>query len=602
MAKPPVERPPAVQIPSEVDMWLARALEEGQVEAALSGLSVLQVQAPSPIREEAAFRRVQILLHFDLAGALDEAEAVLARYPQHALVPYAHVWLAAWWAAKEDAASEVLQHSAMALDHARADADVIRKAVAEGALAVHLANDDEALPWLLKAARFDVVQRRSWLRQAAARSSMDTLATIRRQGLLAPEIAPDFYELVARIHLLGGDMDAVRILAGYLAADAPGSKASRVVSAWARGETKPATIGVLLPLSGEYAAFGQQALRGVRLALAALAQDGNVTLRIEDSGGDRQACLAGLQRLKQDAADIVIGPLTTDCARAVAMAAGSLPVISLGGRPDLARASPMMFVHTLSLTVQAHFMAAYAMQRGDARMVVVHAPEAASREEAQDFAQAYRNLGGEVVEFMQLPDTGIDYRDALRDLRLRTDDEAVLAELDEELALSVEPDLEIRMPVNFDGLYMALPGKQVALLAGQLAYVDIFDVHLYGSGRWRDGHLLDDRGRYLEQSRFTDVAFDSSQGQDVRRLRLRYREVWGEENPSKLLGLAYDTTLIAVLLTSRLGLHGAEIAQGLSDPGGFPGITGHVRFDDQGVGDKSFSVFTIYRGRVVPAG
>lgn len=598
-----MQRPPlVVPAPSEVDVWLHRALKEGQVEQALEALAVIQAQGPLPLREEAAFRRVQILLHFDLADARAQAEAVLARYPQHRLAAYAHVWLARWWTGREGAATEVLHHSALAMNHVRADADVVRQAVAVGASVVHLVPDEEAVPWLLTAARHDTNQQQLRLRQAAARTSMEMLAELRRNGRIAQDIAADFYASVARTQLLAGNVAAVRTLAAYLAVDAPGSRAQQRVAAWARGETKPATIGVLLPLTGKYAAFGAQALRGVRLAMDSLAGSGNISLRIEDSGGEHHTCLEGLQRLKHDNVDIVIGPLTRACSRAVATAAGSVPVIALDSEVDAAPSSPMMFVHSLSVELQARFMAAYALQHGERRMVVVHGPGAADREEAEAFAAAFRALGGELVDVVALPGSGIDYRGVLRDLRLRTDDEALLAELDEELAFSVEPDLEIRMPVNFDGMYLALPGKQVALLAGQLAYVGIAGVHLYGSSRWRDGHLLDDRGRYLDQSRFADVGFDVSQDVDARRLRLRYRSVWGEGKPSRLLALAYDTTRIAVLLVSRLGLHGRSLARGLMDPIGFPGMSGHVRFNKQGVGEKTFAVFTIHRGRITPAG
>jgi len=191
----------------------------------------------------------------------------------------------------------------------------------------------------------------------------------------------------------------------------------------------------------------------------------------------------------------------------------------------------------------------------------------------------------------------------LQELREQTDDEELLAALDEDIALlSAETDLEIRMPVNFDAVYIALPGKRVASLAGQLAYVDISGIPLYGSSRWYDGHLLDDRGRYLSSSRFAHVSFPATDGNTLNRMLRSYRETWGAGEPDKLFGMAYDSVLIAAVLGSRLGLTGHDAVDGMHDPEGFPGLTGHVRFDRSGVGRKEFDIFTIRGGKLTPAG
>jgi len=177
-----------------------------------------------------------------------------------------------------------------------------------------------------------------------------------------------------------------------------------------------------------------------------------------------------------------------------------------------------------------------------------------------------------------------------------------LARLDEENALFGDPEQEIRLPVSFDSMYLALPGKTVSLLAGQLVYLDISHIQLYGSSRWVDGHLLSDRGRYMSEARFSTIPFPEGNTPELRHLLQRYREIWGKGSPSKLSGLAYDSTLIAAMLTSRLGLQGNGVLRGLMDETGFPGLTGHVLFDNEGIGHKIPGVFTIKSGKVVPAG
>jgi outer membrane PBP1 activator LpoA protein len=250
-------------------------------------------------------------------------------------------------------------------------------------------------------------------------------------------------------------------------------------------------------------------------------------------------------------------------------------------------------------------MADFAWQQEARKVVVLHGNSLSEAQEADAFIETFENLGGEVVEQLML-EVSIDNPDSrpdLRALRERSDDEELLAELDEDVALlSAETELEIRMPINFDAVYLAMPGKRVASLAGQLAYIDISGIPLYGSNRWQDGHLLDDRGRYLSRSRFSNISFPASDSNAVRRMLRSYREIWGAGKPGKLFGMAYDSVLIAAVLGSRLGLSGQDAFNGLQDSEGFPGLTGHVRFDNEGIGRKEFEVFTIKRGKLTPAG
>jgi len=432
---------------------------------------------------------------------------------------------------------------------------------------------------------------------------MAMIGRLRDAGRLRDQVGEALYLNAARAHLMTGDMAAVQMLSDWLAADFPRSEAAAKAAVWAAGKGRRVRIGALLPLSGEYARYGQQALRGMRLALDSIEGGDQVTLRIADTEGKAAQCLSAYRQLMDEGVSMIVGPLLGDCTQALAPHLhGNVPVLSLTSHAESARDSSELFVHTLGLAMQAHFMAAHAWRQGERRMAVISMDLPSFRQEADAFTQAFVELGGQVVDRLDLQQGHIDYRSELRGLRMRTDDEELLAELDEELALSIEPDQEIRMPVSFDAVYLALPGKQVSLLAGQLAYVDVTDVRLYGSDRWQDGHLLDDKGRYLGRAQFSDVVFPNGDSSDLQHFMLAWRDVWGVVKPGKLTGLAYDSTLIAVMLTSRLGFSDRDAVAGLEDPAGFPGLTGHVQFDQEGVGHKEFELFRIRRGHIVPAG
>ena len=586
---------------AEIQALMSRALQGEFVDEALLELARMEREAPGPIAEEAAFRRVQLLFYFNYPNVELIAGQLLEHFPEHALVPYLELWWAGWWAEQQDDA-EVLAHTSRALTHVRLNREVAEDAVSLGMASARRSGNWDSIKWLFTAAHVLPDQRNGLLQKAATRASLAMISRLREEGWLQGDMRP-FYLYAARSRLLQGQSSELQAIAGFLEEDAPGSDELATVRHWSLGTMQPATIGVLLPLSGPYERFGEQALRGIRLAMALLEEGQQLALRIEDTAGDPNVCISAYRRLTADGVSMIIGPLMADCAEILLPYLNSnVSVLSLTSHTEVAKGSSSMFVHTLSLPTQAKFMAENAWKQGDKRMLLLSVEESLSQQETEAFVQRFEMLGGEIVEAIQLPSDTIDFRSILSEFRARTDDEELLAVLDENLAYLAEVDMEIRMPVSFDSVYMALPGKMVSLVAGQLAYADVSGVNLYGSSHWQDNHLLDDKGRYLSRARFSDVSFPAGNMAELRRMLLAYREVWGKsEEPGKLMGLAYDSTLIAAMLTSRMGLSGGKLKRGIMDVAGFPGLTGHVYFDKAGIGQKSFEVFMIRRGRILPA-
>jgi ABC-type branched-subunit amino acid transport system substrate-binding protein len=593
------------QTAGEIQDLLELARVYNESESALAGLSELAELAPPPINEEAAFRRVELLLEFQYPEGPVEAEGLIEQFPLHALVPYTHSWLARWWSNLGDDHQTLAEYVKL-LKHPRLTRELAEESLDNGTPIAQRLPEWESIQWFLAAAGIDTNRKEHWLRLAANRASLESITRLHNEKLLIEKENVAFYLYAARIRLMSGDIDEVRAIAGLLSVSMPYHATTRKVEGWASGITQQITIGLLLPLTGKYAHYGEKALRGIRLALATETYGGKVELRIGDTGDDAMRAVSAYRQLIADGSDWIIGPLLTEHAEALLpYLEPDVPVITLANQISVAEASPWIFIHTLARDVQASYMADFAWQQEARKVVVLHGNSPGESQEADAFIEAFENLGGEVVEqlMLEVSADNPDSRPDLRALRERSDDEELLAELDEDLTLlSAEIELEIRMPINFDAVYLAMPGKRVASLAGQLAYIDISGIPLYGSNRWQDGHLLDDRGRYLSRSRFSNISFPAGDSNAVRRMLRSYREIWGAGKPGKLFGMAYDSVLIAAVLGSRLGLNGPDAFDGLQDSDGFPGLTGHVRFDNEGIGRKEFEVFTIKRGKLTPAG
>jgi len=594
---------------AEIQSLMQQAQDGADLHVIVRELDRLMSDSSSLIRQEAAFRKGQLLLKGNMAGAADAMQATMQQYPKHALVPYAHVWMARWWLASSRQQQEpdrALHSLRQALAHPRLTRELVDDIFDIGPAIVPYAEEHEAVSWLLAAAHIDVAGRDSWLRMAARRASLASIEQLMADGSLSTAILPAFALYAGRAHLMNGDVMAVARIADLLSTEMPRSPESKQLQAWAAGKISAATIGVMLPLSGKYARYGQQALRGIRLALAALNFEQYITLRVEDTASDRSVAIDAYRQLASESVNIIVGPLLAETTAAIApYLKRGIPVISMTGRTHLAHQSAALFVHTLSPLAQINVMANYAWQHQVKRMVVI-ATEGESQKEADMFIASFESLGGEVLQTLHMQPDTLDFRKPLQQLRFDTDDDVLLAELDEDLAVFLpEMDMEIRMPVHFDAMYLALNGQQVALLAGQLAYADISRVPLYGSSRWQDGHLLDDRGRYLSRARFASSNVSQQMDHDdpaIRQFNVAHRDVWGNDKTSQLMSLAYDSMRIATLMTSRLGLERQALFRELRDPDGFPAMTGHVRFDANGIGQKQLDIFKIKKGTIVPAG
>jgi len=597
------------------DLFL-QGQQSGQFTAAIEALQELAQHAASPVKEEAAFRRVQLLLQHQQAHADSEARYVLLTYPNHALVANTHVWIAEWWQAQAPTlpsdmeqsdispifmrpdssyANHVLDELTAALRTPQVSDDVIQRCVALGNQAITHATVEHIMPWYFAASHADINHRDYWLQLATHDLSISDLQAWQQKGVISPEHDAEVYLHVARQAMMSGDMLALQQLLATLQTQAPDLPITDKIAAWLYGAVHPVHVGVMLPLTGRYARFGQQALNGIRLA--AQTTGSQITLSIQDTA--QQPVEDAYQALKDAHVDWLIGPLLSKNTLALTPHLdATTPVLSLSMETESAEDSPALFIHNLSAATQARFMASYAFSQGLRRMAVIQNTQGNADRESTAFINHFAALGGEVVDDLVLDSSTIDYRPALQQLRENSDDQELLHRLIENRALFIpEQQLDIHLPPNMDGLYLAINGRQVSEIAGQLAYADIRNIPILGSSRWMDGHLLDDRGRNLATARFIQDTPNPHNSD----LRSRFHEVFGEGEPSKLLSIAYDSTQIMILLGSRLGLEGVDAIHALHANEGFPSETGHVHFNAQGVGEKTFSLYRIQHHQIVPA-
>ncbi|MDX8407640.1 MAG: penicillin-binding protein activator, partial [Mariprofundaceae bacterium] len=338
-------------------MQQARAGEDPQV--IFAEFDQLILYGSPLIQDEASFRKAQLMLDLQLPDALETTRQAIEQHPQHALVPYAHFWLAKYWMGLDES-ERALEEMGKALRHVRLTRELADQMLSLGSSLALDVPEADALHWLMAAAEVDQGGRDSWLRLAARRASIATIEQMHSDGSLPEELMTSFDLHAARKYLMTGDMDALGRIADLLSTFQPGSPEAGQVRAWASGQMRAASIGVLLPLTGDYARYGESALRGIRMALAGMAGGDQISLHIADTGGDSEIALRAYQRLADAHVDMLLGPLLADVTESlIPHLHPNLPLLGLTGRTDLAASSPALFVHTLSPLAQVEFMARY---------------------------------------------------------------------------------------------------------------------------------------------------------------------------------------------------------------------------------------------------
>ena len=183
--------------------------------------------------------------------------------------------------------------------------------------------------------------------------------------------------------------------------------------ALAQSANKPLKIGMVTSLSGPFTSLGESMRRGMEMFLA---ENGNVLAGrtvefiVEDDQAKPEEGVRKFRKLLgQDNVDIVCGVISSAVAlavRDVVAEAKALTFISAGSANDLARkaASPLVFRPTKTNWMIGSTGGQWAAEKvSKTGCLTIGADYAAGREYIGDFANTYREHGGEVKKQLWTP-------------------------------------------------------------------------------------------------------------------------------------------------------------------------------------------------------
>ena len=198
-------------------------------------------------------------------------------------------------------------------------------------------------------------------------------------------------------------------------------------------------IGVVLPLSGNFAAFGQEALRGILLAAETfearlpIEQRPRIRIVIRDSGGLPGLAAAAVRELAQEeGVTAIIGPLLAkECEAAAAAAeAQRVPLLALTSRKEIASGRSYVFRVRTMPSDEVQTLADHAMRElGARRFAILYPRDAYGSGLSGLFWDAVEERGGRVVALAAYDPEAVDFGDSIRRLvgyELLTAEETVL--------------------------------------------------------------------------------------------------------------------------------------------------------------------------------
>ncbi len=386
-------------------------------------------------------------------------------------------------------------------------------------------------------------------------------------------------------------------------------------------------LGVVLPLSGSFADFGEASLRGILLAADVFDPDGTSDVRvlIRDSRGRPERAAEAVRDLADhDEVSAILGPLAAPECEAAAAAAEEegVPLLALTAREEIAAARSQVLRLRTMPREEVEALVSHAMQAGGARSFAILYPnDAYGRGLRNLFWDAVEERGGAIVGVARYEPDATDFADAIRRLvgyvLLSPEEKKVLrqreAMLNRARRLPAEEALELRekaralrpddgrpLPpvVDFDALFIPESHEKVVLIAPQLAFHEAVGTRLLGPSGWFHPDLVPIARHHVEGAVFTAQFFPESELSFVRAFAERYRETYGGE-PDVFAAQGYDAATLALLQLARGRTGRDDLRRGLLGVRGFAGVTGVLSMRADGNARKRPFLLSVERGEII---
>jgi branched-chain amino acid transport system substrate-binding protein len=414
-------------------------------------------------------------------------------------------------------------------------------------------------------------------------------------------------------------------------------------------------MGCLLPLSGPFAIYGDEVLKGVELGMGLFNKseiEPNIELVIRDTKGNEEDAVAGVEDLAdKEGVMAIIGPLASAESAAAVKRAQDLdvPIVSLSQKQDITSEGNMVFRNFLTPSKEVESVLNKCMKDMGMRNFGIFYPDNTYGRFFVDlFWDRVEKMGGSITAVESYEAGETDFADGIKRMvglyyprpesvsrRLETmkilkaleekeyshywEDEPwymivpkeEIKDLFEEEEEIMESPVRIAVPedeaekeeegpeaiVDFDAVFVPDSSEQVALITPQFPFYNVFNVTFLGTSLWLSDELLDSAGGYVQGAMFPVGFFPGNDSEIVKGFVEAYKESF-ESEPGVLAANGYDTMrFIKDILSENLISNRIDLQEALLEHGPVKGVTGEISFDEQGEVEKDPVLLTVYGRR-----
>lgn len=364
------------------------------------------------------------------------------------------------------------------------------------------------------------------------------------------------------------------------------------------GESGAPAIGVLLPLKGSYARFGEDALSGVLLAAEVFGaqQGGRIEVIVKNVGSDPASVDAAITELADNENVVgLVGPLLSAVSIEAARSAQrrEIPIITLSQKEGVTEAGDYVFRNFLTPADQAAALAEHAVNRQNLKAIGALFPQTNyGTELTKLFEMELKARGAELIRSASYQPGKTDFSDEMKRL----------------FGVQVKERMEGRRKikeytptVKIEGLFIPDSFEAASLIAPYLGYYNITDVKLLGPNSWNTSKLADLSGGKMEGAVFVDGFFKDSRRAGTSEFVKKFKEVYGRE-PGVLEAHAFDSARALVYAVgNESGTDREGVRDRLRSMRDFRGATGELYFNPRGEAVKRLFMLTVKNGKIVEA-
>ncbi len=338
-------------------------------------------------------------------------------------------------------------------------------------------------------------------------------------------------------------------------------------------------VGAVLPLSGEFAIYGEPIRKGIELAYEEIQKQKDypftLDLQVEDSQGDPARAAELLGKLYDEGAPAVIGGVTTQEALAMVEVADKHDRVLLSpsaSSPRLSGISTNFFRVFPSDFLEGTKMGHFATQTMGVKTVVIIAAESQYAKGIQQVfkAEAERD-GAKVLDVIEYPRNTSDLGGVI------------------DRVMTLSPDA-VYLADYADGLVTLIKGLKARGYKGQILTTSSIATP----------DTVEKAGSAAEGVLFTQSNYDVSSDDPLIQGFVKAFQAKFGKNPDLYAAHGYDAMRVYAEALKKAGsARPNEFWQGMRGISSFPGVTGPIQFDEQGNVQKYPRVYVIRNGKFV---